>query len=82
MIRFLDIFISFFGLILLFPILIIIVILIQIDTNSPLFCQIRVGKNKLPFMLIKFRTMKIGTPSVGTHLVDDKSITKLGYILR
>jgi len=50
--------------------------------GSPLFFQQRVGKNQEPFTLIKFRTMAITTGSVGTHLVDAASITKLGHFLR
>ena len=52
------------------------------DTGSPLFFQQRIGKNQQLFTLIKFRTMSINTDSVGTHLVDTTSITKLGFFLR
>jgi lipopolysaccharide/colanic/teichoic acid biosynthesis glycosyltransferase len=52
------------------------------DTGSPLFFQIRVGQNQRPFKLVKFRTMKLGSASVATHLADPITITKLGAILR
>ena len=52
------------------------------DTGSPLFFQIRVGQNQRPFKLVKFRTMKLGSASVATHLADPVTITKLGAILR
>lgn len=56
--------------------------MILIFDGRPLFFQKRVGKNLKIFKIIKFRTMKINTKSVDTHLVDPDSITKLGFILR
>ncbi len=53
-----------------------------IDNGSPVFFQQRVGRNRQIFTLMKFRTMAINTSSVGTHLVDATSITKLGVFLR
>lgn len=50
--------------------------------GSPLFFQERVGKDKKLFTLMKFRTMAHHTESVGTHLVDSASITRLGQFLR
>ena len=82
MIRFFDILISILGLIILFPIFLIIIIFLFFDTHSPFFFQERVGLNHKPFMLIKFRTMHINTKSLGTHLVDVSSITKIGAFLR
>jgi len=52
------------------------------DTGSPLFFQHRVGKRQKLFTLVKFRTMATNTDSVGTHLVNSASITKLGNFLR
>jgi len=82
MIRFLDLIFSFFGLIFLSPILVIILAIGIFDTGSPLFTQTRVGRNKKPFTLVKFRTMKIDTASIASHLADAQSITRLGGILR
>ena len=53
-----------------------------IDTGSPLFFQQRVGKNQQLFTLVKFRTMKKDTVSVGTHDVDLAAITGIGKVLR
>lgn len=80
--RLLDIFFSITGLILLSPFFIIILIIGIIDTGSPLFRQERIGKNKRPFILVKFRTMKVDTASVASHLADVSSITRIGGILR
>ncbi len=80
--RFFDVIFSLIGLILFSPLLVFILLLGYIDTGSPIFCQERVGKNKKPFNLYKFRTMHKNTKSVSTHLVNYSSITKIGRILR
>ena len=58
-IRALDIAISLVGLIVAAPVNLILIILGFMDTGSPLFKQIRVGKNEKPFLLIKFRNRAI-----------------------
>lgn len=82
MIRFIDFSAAFFGLLFLWPILLIVTIIGLFDTGSPIFIQTRVGKNKMAFKLIKFRTMPIETKSVASHLAEKSSITKLGIFLR
>jgi len=81
-IRVLDFSFAFFGLLFLWPILLIVYVVGYFDTGSPVFMQTRVGKNKKPFTLIKFRTMPIATKSVASHLVSAGSVTKLGNFLR
>ncbi|GAD28984.1 capsular polysaccharide biosynthesis galactosyltransferase Cap5M [Photobacterium leiognathi lrivu.4.1] len=82
MLRLIDFLAAFFGLVFLWPILLIVVIVGLFDTGSPVFIQTRVGKNKQPFKLIKFRTMSVDTKSVASHLANNTSITKLGSFLR
>ena len=81
-IRILDFFMAFFGLLFASPILIIVTLIGYFDTGSPIFIQVRVGKYKKPFKLIKFRTMNVDTKSVASHLASSSSITKLGSFLR
>ena len=81
-IRILDFFMAFFGLFFTSPILIIVTLIGYFDTGSPIFIQVRVGKYKKPFKLIKFRTMNVDTKSVASHLASSSSITKLGSFLR
>ena len=78
----LDIMFSATGLVVASPLLIGTAIIGYFDTGSPLFIQERVGKDQKPFKLIKFRTMKVDTASVASHLADNSSITKLGKVLR
>lgn len=82
MIRFFDFIFSLFGILVLWPIGMVIYILGLFDTGAPLFKQERVGKNQKAFMLLKFRTMSVNTQSVATHLANSSSVTKLGSFLR
>ncbi|HEH9408233.1 TPA: sugar transferase [Aeromonas salmonicida] len=82
MIRFLDFIAALLGLLLLWPILLIVTVIGMFDTGSPIFIQTRVGKNKKAFRLIKFRTMSVDTKSVASHLASSASITKFGSLLR
>ena len=82
MIRILDIILSLLGLVVSFPILMLLTLIGLFDTGSPIFSQIRVGQHQKPFTLIKFRTMKLNTASVATHLASSSSITRFGSFLR
>ncbi|EOX1815306.1 sugar transferase [Vibrio cholerae] len=82
MIRLLDFLAAFFGLLFLWPILVVVTLIGFFDTGSPIFIQERVGRNKKPFKLIKFRTMSVDTQSVASHLASTSSITKFGAFLR
>ena len=82
LLRTLDIGLALVGIICSLPIMLLIYIIGLFDNGSPLFFQQRVGKNQKLFTLIKFRTMDRHTHSVGTHLVDSSSITRLGHFLR
>lgn len=82
MLRTLDILFALIGLILLSPAILIIYLIGLFDTGSPFFLQKRLGKNQQVFKLIKFRSMKIGTSQVGTHLAEVSDITNFGRFLR
>ena len=80
--RICDLVLSFFAIIFLSPFLIIILFCCFLDSKEPIFIQKRVGQNLRPFYLYKFRTMKKNTPSLATHLITKKNVTKLGRIIR
>jgi len=82
LIRLFDIFFSAFGLIVIFPLLVVLYIVGLFDTGSPIFCQERVGKSQNSFVLVKFRTMRLNTASVASHLASNSSITRFGGLLR
>ena len=83
--RIFDIIVSFIILVIFLPIGIIISFAIILNSKGGvLFIQKRVGKNSVPFGLLKFRTMttnadKEGRLTVGTN---DNRITKVGLVLR
>lgn len=82
MLRIFDFTFALLGLIIAFPVLLAIYVLGLFDTGSPLFRQERVGRHQKPFVLVKFRTMKIDTASVASHLASSASITRMGAFLR
>lgn len=84
--RFLDMILSFLGLVVLSWLYLIIVIAIKIDDPGPaFFSQNRVGLHKKLFKVHKFRSMKMSTPhDIPTHQLEDPEqyITKVGGFLR
>jgi O-antigen biosynthesis protein WbqP len=82
MIRFCDFVLSLFGLIAASPFLLVLALIGLFDTGSPLFRQQRVGRRQRPFTLVKFRTMRVGSAQVATHLADASTITAFGRFLR
>lgn len=82
MLRFMDMVFSLIGLLIGLPMLVLIYGLSLRDTGSPLFRQERVGRDQVPFTLVKFRTMKVGTASVASHLSNQSDITSFGAFLR
>ncbi|MBF6617244.1 MAG: sugar transferase [Candidimonas sp.] len=82
MFRFFDILLASLGLLLSSPLLFLLAVAGWMDTGSPIFRQVRVGRYQQPFTLIKFRTMELNTASVATHLANSASITRFGRFLR
>ena len=82
LIRFYDCIISLFMMFFFSPIFFLVYLICFFESGNPLFIQKRLGKNKKPFNLIKFRTMFVDTPSVASHLVNIKSVTRFGKIIR
>lgn len=82
MIRFFDLVASAVGLLLGFPVLIALAVLVWLDNRAPLFRQTRLGRGQRAFTLVKFRTMRLDTVDVPTHLVAISAVTPLGRFLR
>jgi lipopolysaccharide/colanic/teichoic acid biosynthesis glycosyltransferase len=81
-IRALDVILAACGLVMTAPVMLLLLLAGLVDTGSPLFFQIRVGKNRQLYRLVKFRTMRPDTASVATHLADPSAVTSLGSFLR
>ncbi|MDK1724764.1 sugar transferase [Dellaglioa algida] len=83
--RLIDIILSGMGLIVLSWLFLILIIAIKVTSPGPiLFKQKRIGKDRQNFQIYKFRSMRIDTPDVPTHLLEnpDQWITSIGKILR
>jgi O-antigen biosynthesis protein WbqP len=80
--RILDIALAIAGLSLGAPVLMVVLVVAWFDTGSPLFRQVRLGRDRQPFVLIKFRSMRVGTASVVSHHADPAAVTRIGRLLR
>ena len=84
--RMTDLLVSITMVLLLFPLFIIIFFLIKFDSNGPVFyLQERVGKNKKPYRLIKFRSMRNNAEEESGPVWaenNDCRITRVGKIIR
>ena len=84
--RLLDLVLSGCAIVALFPVLLILMIAIKLDSPGPVFFrQKRVGIHKTHFGILKFRTMRIDTPrDCPTHLLENPQqwITRVGGFLR
>ncbi|MDR0865155.1 MAG: sugar transferase [Candidatus Symbiothrix sp.] len=81
--RMIDFTAALFGIILLSPFFVIIIIVLSIvNKGKPFFFQQRPGKNGQLFTLVKFRTMNEKKDEQGQLLPDMQRLTKTGAFLR
>jgi O-antigen biosynthesis protein WbqP len=83
--RFFDFTMALIVLIILSVPMLIVVALVKLTSKGPvLYWSDRIGSNNSIFKMPKFRTMRIDTPAVATHLLDspDRYLTPLGKFLR
>lgn len=84
--RLLDILLSAFSAVVLFPVMLLIALAIRLDSPGPVFFrQKRFGRCGKAFEILKFRTMRIDTPKyMPTHMLEnpDYWITRVGHVLR
>jgi O-antigen biosynthesis protein WbqP len=83
--RLIDITFSLLALLMLIIPMILLALLVKLTSQGPiLYWSDRVGRNNILFRMPKFRTMRIDTPAVATHLLGDPNcyLTSIGYLLR
>lgn len=83
--RLFDFFMSLIAIIILSPVILIVALAVKVTSPGPiLFKQRRIGKDNVEFEIYKFRTMRIDTPNVPTHLLENPEqwITPIGKFLR
>lgn len=83
--RIFDLMVALVLMLILAPLLLLVVLAVRLTSFGPaLFRTRRVGKNNRIFTMYKFRTMRMDTPQVATHLLKkpDQFLTPVGGFLR
>jgi O-antigen biosynthesis protein WbqP len=83
--RLFDLSLGLIALIVLALPLLIVALLVRVTSPGPiLYWSDRIGKSNKVFRMPKFRSMRVGTPAVATHLLNDPGsyLTPVGSFLR
>lgn len=83
--RALDVATAIALLVVLSPLMVLVAALVRLDSPGPaLFRQRRIGRGSREFVIFKFRTMRVGTPHLASHLMgpDASQVTRPGRVLR
>lgn len=81
--RIFDLIVVIAGLMLIWPLIVLLVLLVRIKLGAPVFFrQVRPGIHGKPFLIYKFRTMTNESDAQGNLLPDDKRLTTFGKFLR
>jgi O-antigen biosynthesis protein WbqP len=77
-------FVCLAALFLIVPVLLVAIAVLLTSKGSVLYWSDRVGRNNEIFKMPKFRSMRVGTPAVATHLLADTSshLSPIGSFLR
>jgi O-antigen biosynthesis protein WbqP len=78
------VFAGIISIVLFFPML-LVAVMVRVTSEGPvLFWSDRIGQRNVIFRMPKFRTMRLNTPVVGTHLMSDpdKFLSPIGEFLR
>lgn len=83
--RIFDLLLGFLALAFLWLPIVLVALLVRLTSPGPaLYWSDRVGRHNRIFRMPKFRSMRIGTPAVATHLLTnpDSHLTPIGSFLR
>ena len=83
--RLFDVFLGCLSALFLYVPMLLVAIAVRLTSKGPaLYWSDRVGRNNVIFKMPKFRTMRVGTPAVATHLLADarSHLTPIGSFLR
>ncbi|WP_348688850.1 sugar transferase [Acidovorax soli] len=83
--RFFDLLLSLAAAVVLALPVLVVALLVRMTSSGPaLYWSDRVGRNNRIFRMPKFRSMRVGTPAVATHLLVDANahLTPIGSFLR
>ncbi|MDP3119218.1 MAG: sugar transferase [Sulfuricurvum sp.] len=80
-----DILLAIIATVILLIPFVLVALMVRLTSKGPiLYWSSRIGKNNVLFQMPKFRSMKVGTPAVATHLLSDPKslLTPIGSFLR
>ena len=86
--RLLDILLTLIAVLLLSPLVLMTYLLVKLTSTGPaLYWSQRIGQNNQLFSMPKFRSMRVGTPQIATHLMNQQSnpnafLTPVGSLIR
>lgn len=83
--RFFDLVLAALAILLLSPLLVSLVLAVRMTSPGPaVYWSDRVGRSNRIFRMPKFRSMRIDTPAVATHLLENPAawLTPIGSFLR
>jgi O-antigen biosynthesis protein WbqP len=86
--RFFDVIIVLLSLIIVLPLIVITFLLVKLTSAGPaLYWSRRVGQNNQLFNMPKFRSMKVNTPAIATHIMNQQNnpnqyLTPVGGFIR
>ena len=83
--RIFDIFLGCLAALILFVPVLLVAMAVRLTSKGPaLYWSDRVGRNNVIYKMPKFRSMRVGTPAVATHLLADarSHLTPIGSFLR
>jgi len=83
--RVFDLILAVIALVALAIPLLVVAVLVRLTSPGPaLYWSDRVGRNNNIFKMPKFRSMRVGTPAIATHLLDNPNryLTPIGHFLR
>jgi len=83
--RVFDIFLGCLAALVFFVPMLLVAVAVRLTSKGPaLYWSDRVGRNNVIFKMPKFRSMRVGTPTVATHLLADAALhlTPIGSFLR
>lgn len=83
--RLFDLMLAIFVItVLALPILVVAILVLLTSSGPALYWSDRVGRYNVVYKMPKFRTMKVNTPAVATHLLlnSDQYLTAVGSFLR
>ena len=81
--RLVDFAIALFAMPAVIPLCLVLMLVIRLESaGNPLFIQRRVGRHQRVFHMLKLRTMAANTGDLPSHIAGERTVTRIGRVLR